>query len=176
MATDEAIPPPTGNRKRITFDAPGGYSITLDEAPPRTGLRAGIIVLAVFGPALAGLISGAGMKIGDERYTWPQLVAAGAHHKLIEQMMVRLDRLDPDDADRMLVELTVGRCWVTGPSMPTMFVRTAAHLDELLPSAAVALLLLRHAVEVNLHPISPAPSTSDVGRADATSTTPAATP
>lgn len=151
--------------------------IEIEEAPPRVAFKAIARVLRILGPALAGLVSGAGLKLGDRLIPWSELVTEGGAFAVINALMMRLADIDPDEVVTLLEELTIGRTWVHEPGAENpILITTGELLDLYIPDGLAMIGLLRFALEVNARPTSPADATNAGSSAGEMSRRPAGTP
>lgn len=77
-------------RPKIVRDL-DGTMVTVEQCPPRRGIKVAIRILSMIGRPLANALTGAPIRLGKWRATWPQLA------RLLAKETVTLERLSDDE-------------------------------------------------------------------------------
>lgn len=134
-----------------------GFYAELTSVPPRHGFRALAEFTAMVGPAVAGLITGAGVRVSDEVVVpWATIVSTPT--AAVEVLNGALRQLGALQGDRLLLlvdSLIVGHCTLTVPGgRDAVAVTSVDVLDAFLPDPWALVGLARAAIALNLFPTS----------------------
>lgn len=142
------------------------YKVTIRRASPRKALIAGFDLLAQVGPTLAGLLTGAGVRVSDTEViplgALLELFSESADRDrayatmtaLVGQLLRHVGAVDGAKVAEIAEALLVDCCDVTDPEGRTRTVVDPALLDVLLPSPWALLGVIKAALELNLSPTS----------------------
>ena len=139
---------------RVTFG--DGYAATLTAVSPRLGLRAIAELTALLGPAIAGLISGAGVRISDTEVVPWEVIAAtpSAAFEVLNGALRQAGHLSGDRLLLLVDALVIGHCRIEPPGGDSVLIEHAEQLDALVPDPWALIAIARTAAMVSLRPTS----------------------
>lgn len=141
-------------RRTVRFTLGPGPTFTLRAVSPREQFRALAEILAIAGPSIAGLLSGAGIRLADDRVVpWAVLMTSPDAMVEVAAAGLRLaDKLDSDRLLRLAERLVVGSVTVEPEGGKPVEVSSSETLDAFLPDGLAWIGLLRHALALNVSP------------------------
>lgn len=153
-----------------------GHRVAITRIQGRAYLHLGAVAMTTLGPALASMLSGAGIRLredSDEVVTLEQIAAGGADAiaKVVSAALRRFGSVDPDALLAMADELLLGNVEIDGVRVTTPDVLDVALGDKPLTLLRVIVAAFQH----NFFPTSPAEPTAAGSSGDATSNRPGVT-
>jgi hypothetical protein len=155
----------------------GTTEVTLHRLSGRAYFRAAALLAKVLGPALAGLVSGAGIRAelpdGTEvSISWGEIVSLKGESgfRLLGALLGRLGNIDPDDLLALAEAMLVDHAWINGAP-----INRAETLDAVLPDGPALIGLVGLALRHNFLPTSADAPTPEGSSADETQQRPAGT-
>lgn len=158
-----------------------GLQVTVEQLPPRAGMRSAIAAARVFGPTLVELLTAGPVTIGPFRLTLSQVLEVyagrqvagfvakgeawepatlslathpelvGSYTYLARRVMESLETISPDAVLEISDAMLLGYMLV-GRGAEQRRISSAEVLDSVVPDALTMLGILRMALEVNLRP------------------------
>lgn len=160
----------------------GALQVTVEQLPPRAGMRAALAAARVFGPTLVELLTSGPITIGQYRVTLPDILSlyagravtgkvlegedwkaatlsikshpelAGTYVFLARRVNDALASLSPDEILQLSDSMVIDQTRLSRADGSELLVKSTEMLDAMVPSAVVLFGILRLALEVNLRP------------------------
>lgn len=150
----------------------GGLTFIVQQSSPREAFKAILALGATLGPGLAGLVTGAGVRLPTGGVIeWEELKAGGRVWEVIDLLLQRLEKVDPDKVLDLLDTLAVGHTWIVIPDAKAPLpVVNAEILDAYITDPLAMFGLFRFLLEVNARPTSPGGPAGQPGETTTTGT------
>lgn len=159
----------------------GDLHVTVEQLPPRAGMRAAVQAGRVFGPTIVEMLTDGPVTIGRYRVpllglleltagrptagqvlegdTWGPATLSLAKHPelagawvwLARRIVEGLEAMSPDAVGQLCDDMVIGQTLI-GPPGAQQRILTAEVLDAMIPDALTLFGILRIALEVNLRP------------------------